>query len=132
METKRGRSGSMQVTHGHQYNYYIDETRFENMIRLLRLEIMITGIHAREWVSPTSGLYTIHQIIQSHLNSRSGNPFDEDVVGIDWYIMPLLNPDGYEYSHTHDRMWRKNRSPEGKIKILISPGVLFKTYYVLM
>ena len=114
METKRGRSGSMQVTHGHQYNYYIDETRLENMIRLLRLEIMITGIHAREWVSPTSGLYTIHQIIQNHLNSRNGNPFNEDVVGIDWYIMPLLNPDGYEYSHTHDRMWRKNRSPEGK------------------
>ena len=85
---------------------------------------MIPGIHAREWVSPTSGLYTIHQIIQNHLNSRNGNPFDEDVVGIDWYIMPLLNPDGYEYSHTHDRMWRKNRSPEGKIKISISSRLI--------
>ena len=30
---------------------------------------------------------------------------------VDWYIAPLLNPDGYEYSHTDDRMWRKNRSP---------------------
>ena len=91
---------------------------------------MIPGIHAREWVSPTSGLYTIHQIIQNHLNSRNGNPFDEDVVGIDWYIMPLLNPDGYEYSHTHDRMWRKNRSPEGKIKISISSRlIIFEFYY---
>ena len=26
-----------------------------------------------------------------------------------WHIVPLANPDGYEYSHTHDRMWRKNR-----------------------
>lgn len=26
-------------------------------------------------------------------------------------MAPLLNPDGYEYSHTNDRMWRKNRSP---------------------
>ena len=95
-------------------------SRLENVIRILRLKNMILGIHAREWVSPTSGLYTIHQIIQNHLNSRNGNQFDEDVVGIDWYIMPLLNPDGYEYSHTHDRMWRKNRSPEGKIKISIS------------
>ena len=91
---------------------------------------MIPGIHAREWVSPTSGLYTIHQIIQNHLNSRNGNPFDEDVVGIDWYIMPLLNPDGYEYSHTHDRMWRKNRSPEGKMKISISSRlIIFEFYY---
>ena len=30
---------------------------------------------------------------------------------IDWYFAPLLNPDGYEFSHTDDRMWRKNRSP---------------------
>jgi len=25
--------------------------------------------------------------------------------------MPLLNPDGYEFSRTDDRMWRKNRAP---------------------
>lgn len=28
----------------------------------------------------------------------------------DFYIMPVLNPDGYEHSHTHDRLWRKTRS----------------------
>ena len=33
-----------------------------------------------------------------------------DVCDVDWLIMPLLNPDGYEYSRTTDRMWRKNRS----------------------
>ena len=75
---------------------------------------MFLGIHAREWVSPTSGLYTIEQIIQNHINAINGDPFDEDVVAVDWYIIPLLNPDGYEYSHTHDRMWRKNRTPDSK------------------
>ena len=25
------------------------------------------------------------------------------------YILPVLNADGYEYTWTHDRMWRKNR-----------------------
>ena len=33
-----------------------------------------------------------------------------DVRDVDWFVMPLLNPDGYEYSRTTDRMWRKNRS----------------------
>ena len=30
---------------------------------------------------------------------------------LDWYVVPLLNPDGYEFSHTEDRFWRKNRRP---------------------
>jgi len=27
-----------------------------------------------------------------------------------FYMEPVLNPDGYEYSHTHNRLWRKTRS----------------------
>lgn len=34
---------------------------------------------------------------------------------IDWFITPLLNPDGYEFSRSSSdpetRLWRKNRSP---------------------
>ncbi|PIO57847.1 hypothetical protein TELCIR_20733, partial [Teladorsagia circumcincta] len=34
---------------------------------------------------------------------------------MEWYIVPLLNPDGYEYSRSSSdpeiRLWRKNRSP---------------------
>lgn len=39
---------------------------------------------------------------------------------VDLYVLPLANPDGYEYSHAGDRMWRKNRRRgeygRGKIK----------------
>ena len=32
---------------------------------------------------------------------------------VDWYVVPLLNPDGYEFCHSQDRLWRKNRRPPG-------------------
>lgn len=41
----------------------------------------------------------IHNI--NHANLRAG---------IDFYFAPLINPDGYEYTFTTDRMWRKSRS----------------------
>ena len=32
----------------------------------------------------------------------------DDIGRVQWPIIPLANPDGYEYTRTHDRMWRKN------------------------
>lgn len=37
----------------------------------------------------------------------------EAVKNVDWYILPVVNPDGYEYSHRVDRLWRKNRHING-------------------
>lgn len=30
---------------------------------------------------------------------------------MDYFIFPIVNPDGFVYSHEKDRMWRKNRQP---------------------
>jgi len=64
------------------------------------------GIHAREWASPATMVQTIHKLVNAYAT-------DYDVRNIldamDVYILPVHNPDGYEYSHTSYRMWRKNR-----------------------
>lgn len=44
----------------------------------------------------------------------------EIVRSVDWYILPVSNPDGYDYSLNYDRMWRKTRSkhPDNKSSML--------------
>lgn len=32
------------------------------------------------------------------------------------YFQPLVNPDGYEFSHTSNRLWRKNRVAAGNCR----------------
>ncbi|KAL1501713.1 hypothetical protein ABEB36_006994 [Hypothenemus hampei] len=60
------------------------------------------GIHCREWISPPVALYIIQQLVENPENSYL-------YQNVDWYILPSLNPDGYEYTQTHNRLWRKNR-----------------------
>ncbi|KAF5296419.1 hypothetical protein FQR65_LT01406 [Abscondita terminalis] len=65
------------------------------------------GIHAREWISPATVTYVIQQLVDNWINE------DTAVRNIDWHFLPVLNPDGYEFAHTHDRLWRKNRRQNG-------------------
>lgn len=65
------------------------------------------GIHAREWVSPPACLHAIHTLVQ---DSNSVQPQGDLLDAFDFYILPVANPDGYVYTWTHNRMWRKNRA----------------------
>ncbi|XP_034246473.1 carboxypeptidase B-like [Thrips palmi] len=55
-------------------------------------------MHAREWATLPAALYFLQQAVE-HVDK-----------GLDVVVVPVLNPDGYEYSRTKDRLWRKNRS----------------------
>ncbi|ELT88949.1 hypothetical protein CAPTEDRAFT_180996 [Capitella teleta] len=62
------------------------------------------GIHAREWIAPATALYIISKVYsRSRLNRYLNTKYT-------WYILPLANPDGYDYTWTSDRLWRKTRS----------------------
>ncbi|KAH8239466.1 hypothetical protein KR032_004654 [Drosophila birchii] len=63
------------------------------------------GIHAREWIAHAGGLYVIHQLVE---NFAANSDLLKD---FDWIILPVVNPDGYEYTHTSSRLWRKTRKP---------------------
>lgn len=52
------------------------------------------GIHAREWIAPSTALYMIYKLVEDITESDVAN-------NVDWIIIPSLNPDGYEYSHTN-------------------------------
>lgn len=67
------------------------------------------GIHAREWVSPATCVYIINNITT---NYQANNQEIIDLLKeYEFHILPVYNPDGYEYSRVTNRNWRKNRSP---------------------
>ena len=70
------------------------------------------GIHAREWIAVSTALYLIHNLVESFREPLEGDDKDDgddtnDYAKVKYYIMPLLNPDGYEFSQTTERLWRK-------------------------
>ena len=51
------------------------------------------GIHAREWISPATVTFIIRELVTNPAHAELLHMFD-------WIIVPIVNPDGYEYSHT--------------------------------
>ncbi|XP_069496548.1 carboxypeptidase B2 [Ambystoma mexicanum] len=65
------------------------------------------GIHAREWVSPAFCMWFIGHATEFYDRDSLMNKL---LKYLDFYVMPVMNVDGYEYTWTKNRMWRKNRS----------------------
>lgn len=65
------------------------------------------GIHAREWIAPPTALFVAYALLSQY----DKQPEIRKIVdAFEWHILPVANPDGYEYTHTTDRFWRKTRS----------------------
>ncbi|XP_047203321.1 carboxypeptidase A1-like [Girardinichthys multiradiatus] len=67
-----------------------------------------TGIHSREWVTQASGILFAKKIVTEY---GQDSALTAILNKMDIFLEIVVNPDGYQYTHTNDRMWRKNRKP---------------------
>lgn len=73
--------------------------------------ILFNGcLHAREWISPMTVTYIADQLARNYGSDPRVTALLDEVV---FYIVPMANPDGYEFSWTTSRYWRKNRRNNG-------------------
>lgn len=64
-------------------------------------------IHAREHISAATVTFIINEVV---VNSHK---YTDLLEKVDLYIIPIINVDGYEFTFTSNRMWRKTRSVTG-------------------
>jgi hypothetical protein len=76
-----------------------------------------SNIHAREWITGATTTYILNELL-TNKNESIRNLAEN----YDWYIFPVTNPDGYAYTHTKDRLWRKTRKPTDKYCIGADPN----------
>lgn len=73
--------------------------------------ICVNGMqHAREWISPMTCCWLMTKLLEGYgVDEEISVLLDE----LEWHLIPVLNPDGYEYAWDSFRLWRKNRFDNG-------------------
>uniref|UniRef100_A0A5S6QAR0 ShKT domain-containing protein n=1 Tax=Trichuris muris TaxID=70415 RepID=A0A5S6QAR0_TRIMR len=101
-------------------SHIIGYTHEKRPIRLLQIGLsdypkpaiwLDAGIHAREWIAPSTALIIITELLTNYESDPSVKAYVDQLT---WYILPVVNPDGLEFSRASSdprvRLWRKNRS----------------------
>ena len=72
--------------------------------------LFVGGHHAREWISVDVPFLLAKYLLDNY----SKNTNIRDMIDTkEIWIIPLLNPDGHQYTITNNRLWRKNRRNNG-------------------
>jgi hypothetical protein len=78
--------------------------------------------HAREWISVEVNRRLLHHVVDGYTSG------DRDMRRLLqrtelWFVISA-NPDGYEYTFDHERLWRKNlRDNDGNGEVTVGDGV---------
>ncbi len=86
--------------------------------------LIIAGTHSREWTTYHAAAYLLNYLTANYRKTTDGAiqvaaPGEMDNASyVSWlidnreiYILPMVNPDGIDFAHTQDNLWRKNREP---------------------
>ncbi|NXI65911.1 CBPA1 Carboxypeptidase, partial [Anseranas semipalmata] len=66
-----------------------------------------TGIHSREWITQATGVWTANKLAEEYGRDPSVTAI---LDSMDIFFEIVTNPDGYAFTHSSNRMWRKTRS----------------------
>jgi len=66
--------------------------------------------HAREWITSTVPTHFAQHLLE---NYGSDSTVTDLMDNVEFYLIPVFNVDGYIYTWTNNRMWRKNRRDNG-------------------
>ncbi|KAL2152219.1 hypothetical protein VTH82DRAFT_5403 [Thermothelomyces myriococcoides] len=62
-------------------------------------------VHAREWITTMVVEYIAYYLLNNQDSAEIAGFLDK----YDFIFFPFVNPDGFAYTQTDDRLWRKNR-----------------------
>jgi carboxypeptidase A4 len=72
--------------------------------------VYFAAVHAREWIATTVPTYVATELLDNYGTNPQVTALVDDV---EWILIPVANPDGFEFSWNTERLWRKNRRDNG-------------------
>ncbi|EAA27505.1 hypothetical protein GE21DRAFT_8032 [Neurospora crassa] len=89
------------------HSFRIGDHSGDNANNGTRKTILVTGgLHGREWISTSTVTYLLWSIITAYGKESMVTKL---LKHFDIIFIPVVNPDGYDYTWKTDRLWRKTR-----------------------
>lgn len=101
----RTKAGHFALSKFHTKKYGYFDTDEKSIFELIQMTIILfsqgnptifieSTIHAREWITAATTTYFLNELLTSN-NTEIRNLANN----YDWVIVPVVNVDGYEYTH---------------------------------